>query len=262
MRNPKKPRISSRQKTPTAKTKPDQLGLLETYKLRRLGQQDGHRRLPKQDENGLWTSPLIRKECGTYDEFSIFTWKELQATHENHYKEIAELCQNIPILENQLAVHQNNAPPPADLTERIQGEEKLPEQIIRSRRRRDYEKHHSGYFSKLRNLESKLDEGYRRLAEMQSIIQAAEKTARMLCEQFAGKAEQRIITYWNGALKTHPKFKEIPPSPEIILESEAESDYLIQNNPIKDETNRILEHRKHGGTVANTGRTEEYDVSK
>ena len=254
------PHPPANKKPSAAKTNPNQLTRFETSKLRRLGQQDGHHALPKQDENDIWTSPLLCKEYGTYNEFCISAWTELQTKHERNYKEIARLCQEIPMLEEQIAVHCNNAPPPADLTERINGEEKLSEYIIRNRRQREHEKRHSSYFSKLRQLENKIDDSYRQLTELQSIIQAAEKTTRMLCEQSAGNTAQRIVIYWHGALSKHPKFKEIPPTPEIILESNAESDYLAQNKPVKDETKRILEQRKHGGITANINRMEEYYV--
>ena len=230
--------------------------MFEERKLRNLGRRDGQRALPKQDENGIWTSPLLQKECGAYNEFCISAWSELQTKHENNYKEIARLCQEIPMIEEGLTAHRNNAPPPADLTERIKGEENLSAYIIRTRRQREHEKRHDSYFSKLRQLESKIDESYRQLTELQSIIQAAEKTVRMFCEQSAGIAEQRIMIYWNGALSKHPKFKTIPPTPDVILTSEAESNYLLMNKPIQDEAIRILEHRKHGGTSANISRTE------
>ena len=256
----KPPHPPAHKKLAPANPKPNQLTRFETSKLRRLGQQDGHHALPKQDENGIWTSPLLRKECGSYNEFCISAWTELQSRHEKNYKEIARLCQEIPMMEEQLIAHRNNAPPPADLTERINGEEKLSDYIIHNRRQREHEKRYSSYFSKLRQLESKIENSYRQLTDLQSIILAAEKTTRMLCEQSAGNTEQRIMVYWHGALSKHPKFKEIPPSPEIILESSAESDYSLQNKPIHDEANRILDHRKHGGTITNINRTEEYYV--
>jgi len=84
----------------------------------------------------------------------------------------------------------------------------------------------------------------------------------MACEQAAGIAEQRILAYWNGMLQTHQKFKILPPTPVIVLESNAETEYYAQNNQIQEDVKQILARRQCGGTAANIQRTEEDYVSE
>jgi len=259
---PKRPRPPAHQNQPSPKSKPEQLGTLESSRLRRLGRRDGQRCLPKQDESGDWISPALSKKINAYNEFCIFKWSELQSEHENNYKEITRICQEIPVLEEQLETHRQSAPPPADLTERIKGEENLSEPIITNRRQREHEKRHLGYFSRLRQLESRREENYRQLMELSSVIQSTEKTVRMACEQAAGIAEQRILAYWNGMLQTHQKFKILPPTPVIVLESNAETEYYAQNNQIKGDVKQILARRQYGDTAANIQRMEEDYVSE
>jgi len=240
----RKPIILPQQEQAPKHTDFKNLGFIETARLRSHGKRDGHHGLPKMDEAGVWTSPLLQKEANTYNEFCIFEWGELQAKHETKHKEIARLCQEIPRLEGQLEAHFQAAPPPPDLTERINGEETLSEYIIRSRRQREYEKRHSGYFNKTIQIENILEESYRKLSELLSVIQAAEKTTSMLCERSRGHTWQRIVVYWNGALQTHPKFRTIPPTPEICLESSAETEYFSLNQSIQDEAKSILASRQ------------------
>jgi len=233
-------------------------GMFEAARLRSLGRKDGHHALPKQDEDGVWSSPHTHKEANAYNEFCISEWSGLQARHEVKHKEIARLCQEIPRLFEQLDTHRQNAPPPADLTERLKGEEGLSENIIRRRREREYQKYHIAYFSKARQLEAAIEESYRKLSEMQSVIHAAEKTTRMLCERSSGHVMQRVAIYWASCLKTHPKFKTIPPEPEITLSSTAEAEYFAQNKHIQEDIKRVSALRQriqNDGMAVNNYRT-------
>ena len=234
-------------------------GMVETVRLRSQGKRDGHRGLPRQDENGVWTSPQLYKEITDYHEFCIAAWGGLQAKHEAKHKEITRLCQEIHRLGEQLCKHLNNAPP-VNLTERIRGEENLSESIVRNRRQREHNKRHNDYYSRQQQLEAALEEHYCQLAELQSVIQAAEKTVRMQCKRSQGRAIQRITVYWNAALRAHPQFKTIPPTPEITLESDsAEAEYFAHNQPLWDEVKKVLVLRQrmaNDGMTVNMNRTE------
>jgi len=264
MRIPKPSQPPARHKPPPISTKPERLSASEKKKLEKLGKRDGHHALPKQNEDGVWTSPLLQDEVNAYDEFCTFTWGELQKKHEGTYREIHHLCQEIHRTEESLDAQRKAAPPPPDLTARLNGEEKLSEPIVRTRRQREYEKQNAGYFSKLRQTEAALNQACRRLSELCSTTESAEKTTAMLCEQAVASTMKRVTVYWQGALKVHPMFDEIPPNPEVTLKSNAESDYFSQNRAIKDEAARILAHRHYiPSNAQNTNtRTEGYHVQK
>jgi len=262
------PRAPAQSKPPPNSGKPEQLSAHEVKKLTKAGKQDGFHSLPKQDENGVWSSPLLQKEADAYDEFCVFTWSELQQKHEQWHREISELCQEIHRIEERLDAQRKAAPPPPDLTERLAGEEKHSEKLIRTRRQREYEQENAKYFNVLRRIEGSLDEARRRLSELCGVVQAAEKTTAMLCERAAGQALKRITVYWQGALQTHPRFDEIPAVPEVTLESNAEADYHERNKAIMEEAKRVLARGQYtpnssGGPAANTTRrTEERHVTK
>jgi DNA repair exonuclease SbcCD ATPase subunit len=221
-----------RAKPPPTSAAPEQLSATETRKLDKLGQRDGHHALPKQDETGSWISPLLQDEVNAYDAFCVFAWGELQEKHEQTHREISRLCQEIHRTEERLTAQRKAAPLPPDLSARLHGEENLSEQIIRNRRQREYEQQNAGYFSKLHQTETALDQARRQLSELHSAVQSAEKTTSMLCERAAGQATKRIIVYWQGALRTHPMYAAIPPVPEVVMQSNAEADYynLLDNS--------------------------------
>ncbi|MCL2123830.1 MAG: hypothetical protein FWH34_07025 [Desulfovibrionaceae bacterium] len=253
------PRAPAQSKPPPKTAQPEPLSASEAKKLGKAGERDGHHGVPKQDENGAWTSPLVQKEANAYDAFCIFAWGELQEKQEGAYKEISRLCQEIHIVEERLTAQRKEAPPPPDLTERFNGEEKHSAKLIRTRRQREYELENAAYFSKLKQTEASLDNACRRLSELQSTVQSAEKTTSMQCECAASRATERITVYWQGALKTHPLYDRIPPIPEITLESNAESDYQGRNRAVREEAALILSRKPttSGGAAANTRRTED-----
>ncbi|MDR1464755.1 MAG: hypothetical protein LBJ11_05585 [Oscillospiraceae bacterium] len=259
--NPKKPTTApARRKPPPSSNAPDQLSPAEARKLNKAGQRDGHHALPKQDENGIWTSPLLQKEVDAYDEFCVFTWGALQEKHEPTHREIDRLCQEIRRTEENLVTLRRNAPPPPDLTERQSGEEQLSEKLIRTRRQREYEHEHAAYFSKVNHAEATLEQACRRLSELYSTVQSAEKTTSLLCERAASTVQKRITAYWQGALKTHPYYDQIPPNPEVTFESNAETEYFHQNQQVKAEAARILARGQFAPAAHQ--RTEVHYVSK
>jgi len=266
MRIPKPAQTKPPPKPPPNSAKPEQLSVREVKKLTKAGKLDGHHSLPKEDEDGKWTSPLLQKEVNAYDEYSVFAWGELQEKHEKTHKEISHLCQEFHRMEEQLTALRKEVPLPPDLSARLNGEEKLSEKIVRKRRQNEFEEENAGYFNKLRQMEAKLDQTCRRLSEIHSTVQAAEKTTSMLCEREAGKAMKRITVYWQGALKTHPYYDEIPPTPEVSLESNAEADYYAQNQHVKEEAAQILQRGHYssgsGSLTTNTRRMEGHHAFK
>jgi len=260
MQHPKQAFPPARKNRTPKKQKPDSLSVFEISKLGKAGRSDGQHALPKQDENGAWISPHLQKETNTYNELCVLAWGELQEAHENDHKEINRLCQEIPRLEKQLTDCRESAPSLTDLSVRIKGEEKLSEHIVRKRRQREFEKNNAGYFRKLRQLEDSLEQNYRHLSELQSVVQAAENTTRLQCEQARSHTLQRIPVYWNNVLRVHPKFKIIPPVPKISLESNAEAEYFAQNKSIQSEAARLLS--RGAGISKNSDRTEEDYVSE
>ena len=252
------PRAPAQPKPPLKTAQPEQLSKSEAKKLDKAGQRDGHHSLPKQDEEGVWTSPLLQKEADAYDESCVHAWGDLQEQHERTHKEIIRLCQEYHRLEERLAAQRRNAPAPADLTVRLRGEELHSEKLIRTRRQREFERENAAYFTELKRNETALDDTCRRLSDLQSTVQAAEKSTAMLCEQGASRALKRATIYWNGALRSHPLFDSIPPTPEISLESDAEANYFTQNRAAKEEAARILSrYATNGGLTANIRRMED-----
>ena len=221
------------------------LGHFESVRLKNQGKRDGQHTLPQQNELGIWMSPFVHQEIERYNESCIFAWSELQSQYETKYQMLSRLCQQIPQQWEQLDRHRGDAPPPPDLTVRLKGEEGLCGYLVRNRRQREYEKRNASYFVKLYQLETDFNENYHHLSELNSEIQAVEKSTRMLCERTAGYITQRITTYWDGALKTHPKHKIIPPTPEITLVSNAETDYFNQNTEVIGKVKRLLALREN-----------------
>lgn len=56
----------------TSDAKP--MGRIDTWLMKRRGVHDGKMGFPRKDETGQWSSPLIRKECDAYNEFTVHEW--------------------------------------------------------------------------------------------------------------------------------------------------------------------------------------------
>ena len=61
------------------------LGFWERILLKITGFLDGRRGLPREDENGYWTSPHLDKEVHSYDEFSTRMFGQLQIDKKDDY---------------------------------------------------------------------------------------------------------------------------------------------------------------------------------
>jgi len=238
MKTPKLSRPPPQPRQPPSRASPEQLSFFQVTKLTKAGKRDGHHSLPKQEEDGMWNSPTLSKEANAYDEFCVYAWSDLQEAHEQKFREIGHLCQEIGRLEEQIATQRKLAPPPPDLSARLHGEEMLSEKIVRTRRQREFDKDNAQYYGELKRMENTLDQTCRRLSEILNTVQAAEKTIAMNCGVAAGNALKRLTIYWHGALLTNPY--DIPPTPEISLESNAEEEYHEHNRHIKEEAARIL----------------------
>ena len=255
MSTPKPPRGLSRQKQMLKHAKSRRLSVLEAAQMRSLGRKDGSRSLPRIDESGIWLSPLLRRETDAYSEFCAFAWGSLQTKLEFSHKEIERLCRDIDRLEAHLNLRRKNMPP-LDLSVRLRGEEGLANHITRTRRQKEYERRHGEYLNELRRAEDALSENYQQLAEHQSIVQSAEQMTRMVCERVYGNTKQRCDAYWDGALSTHLQADSLPPAPNILPESDAESVYLSQHETTEIAAGKMLAHNNRVA-FGNRNRSEE-----
>lgn len=250
-KNPqKKSRLSN-----LKKGKVKNVGFFEKLGLKIAGYSDGKRNLPRDSSCG-WMSPHLDKEIRSYDEFASRMWGRLQVEEEEDYARLGELMDSIAHTKELLdeakstlggAEAKEN---PADKS-RKNGESKLTDAQVASRRSREREKRLSPLKGRVGSLQSKLTTEIDEFSLLRNKIIENNNSTRMICNRVRDHIYQRIDIYWNAALRKHSDKSKMPVVPCIEVTSRSESVYM--------EPHKLLMHKAEAFSkeLSNDNETEE-----
>ena len=190
------------------------LGFLEKVRLRFAGRRDGKLGLPRLTD-GIYTSPFINGEVRGYTEFSAHIWCVLQSELEDTYSSLSAAADKLTrdlarLREAEDALAQM---PPADLSLRYAGEERLTETQVRERRSREQEKRLRKTMERLQTVREEVAAAQAELSYQTAAILETEQSARLVCAAVREHTRRRISFYWGCALRRHPDKERIPTVP-------------------------------------------------
>lgn len=178
------------------------LGIIEKFMLGRLGKKDGLHGLPKEDEDGQWTSPTIQREINACNESNYRIYGILQIKLGKKYKTAAKLADRIECHEakiNELKGQIPRALTEEESRERRHGEEKLSISQVQHRRREEYERLREKYQVQINQIREELEADYEELIELKNDLVQRNHEAEVVCRRIRNHTQQRIDYYWNKA---------------------------------------------------------------
>ena len=206
------------------------LGLLEMLHMKIIGQADGKIGIPKQTDDGVWTSGTICKEITAYEEFCDKIWGDLQIRlHWGHSRsdvlvdELLRLEEKIKTVQSEEENYETNTLSP---NYRKRGEDNLSDSQIAARRKREASKEREQRLAKLARLQEAYEEKYEELSFLHGFIVESSNAARHICERVMNHTKQRIDVYWRAAYRVHPDNDSMPVVIAPLKQSNAESTYL------------------------------------
>lgn len=214
--------------------------------LERNGRLDGIKGLPKEDENGIWTSAFIEGEVHSCQEKCNMLWGSLQISMEKTYAEMDSIVDKIvknrrrlEDLENDITVNSN----PEVLRARKNGEEALAESIVIARRRKEQERIVQPMKTEKARLIAINDSLYERLAGLRGIAKEATTAVKINTQRLEEHTGQRINAYWNAAFDKHPAKSEMPPMFKVSISCTGEHTYVEGHQNIEDKVIDLLSSR-------------------
>lgn len=223
-----------------------QLGLVESFRMVRIGRKDGRIGLPKPDEQNKWSSPQLRKESDAYREFHAAAWARAEIELANIHVEAENLFREIRRSEKQLEALLVAAPSEItteQLNRRYSGEETLDVDVINARRRKEYAKENAQFAAKKQGLETYLEQAYVRMLKLNAQIMQVEGATRLTCEKVRNHSMLRIDAYWQGTHKTHAKADSLPPEPLFICPDSKSEELYLSAHEVRDEEVRQMRKR-------------------
>lgn len=207
------------------------LGFWEKIILKIAGLVDGARGLPREDDNGHWTSPHLDKEIRSYDEFSSRMFGQLQIEEEKDYARLGELMDSVLHIKTRLEDAK------ADLEEatenegtvdisRKHGESKLTDAQIAARRSCERTKRLAPLKSRVNSLQSQLTSEIAEFSKLRNKIIEDNNSTRMICNRVKDHLYMRLDAYWNSALRKHSENSKMPAVPSVEISSRAEAVYM------------------------------------
>lgn len=223
------------------------IGFFEAFPLKIAGMIDGARGLPKRDPDGNLSSPFEEKELHFIMEQCSIHWGKRQIREAGNYIRLGELLDQIAELnreadEVQDAIAKRRQEVTPDTSERRRGEEQLPEELIKARRIREYEKGFEPLKQRLAKLQAQIRELLSEADALRNQITEANNITRMICRKAMDHTRQRIDIYWNGVLKKHPNSADIPATPELRMIPGAEITYYRQHRAFLEEAAKTIHY--------------------
>ena len=224
----KKDKLRKKRLAALKKGKLKSIGFWEGLKLKIIGRIDGSRGLPKEDENGNWTSPHIDKEFRSYAEFSTRTWGALQIEKEEEYAHLEELSDSIFATKRQLETAKAELEETASYENskaivRMHCEEKLTDDQVARRRKNEVSKKLAPLQNRINQLNNKISAETAEFSKLRNKIIEDNNSTRLICSRLKDHLTQRLDVYWNAAIRKHAEKSKIPilPSlPEFNINSE------------------------------------------
>lgn len=178
------------------------LSIIEKFFLRRTGRKDGRYCLPRENSEGMWTSPTIQREINACNETLTRICGILQVKLEEKYTKAAKLADKIKYYEMRINVLKQDMPAPLteeDCNARKHGEEKLTNSQIYNRRMREYKQSVNGIQTQIDKLREEVDADYEELIDLKSYLAQKNYETEFVCNRIRSHTQQRIDYYWNAA---------------------------------------------------------------
>lgn len=218
------------------------IGILEAAGLKLAGQRDGNQGLPRQTEDGSWTSAFVRREADGYEEFCSRMWSMLQLEAEQAFARLNELTSAIPLTRQYIAEAEESlvlAQQEEIHFTRRKGEENLTEDQVHARRKREQEKDLEPVYVRLQQLSDQLEAQTAEVSQLCCKLEEDGNTIRMAVHRVRERTRQRVDIYWNAALRTHPKGMTMPVVPSVPLSNRAEEAYEALHRRITEKADAL-----------------------
>ena len=195
------------------------LSIIERVFLRRIGRKDGRHSFPRENSDGLWTSPTIQREINACNESLNRICGTLQVKLEEKYTKAAKLADKIKYYEMRISVLKQDMPD--SLTEeecnaRKHGEEKLTNSQIYNRRMREYKQSVNGIQTQIDKLREEADADYKELIDLKNYLAQKNYETEFVCSRIRNHTQQRIDYYWNAA--SHISYESERNIPAVFTE--------------------------------------------
>lgn len=227
------------------KGKVKSLGLFETLKMKLLGWLDGRRGLPREDDEHGWRSPHLDREVRAYEEFCGRMWGGLQIESETAYARMGDMLDKIAQTERLLGEAMEKLKASIQLEnatgiERKNGEERLTDAQVKSRREKEKAARLSPAKNHVASLENTLSTSLQELFAARNDVREKENSTRMVCARVMEHTAQRLDVYWHSALKKHPEHDSMPVIPCVELKNDAERIYMEAHRSLLQKTEALL----------------------
>ena len=221
-----------------------QLRAAERLFLWLAGWRDGVRGLPALNEEGVWTSPHLNRECNAYEEYCAKTWGRQQIKLETRYSALSHLLRSCERASREYSTSQVElaAQEAEALSQgaRKKGEDGLTEQQIAIRRAREQKKRLAAVRARVREAEAKLETTLDNLTSLHTDLLETEHSTRMACGRIREHTLQRADAYWNSALRRHKNRDQLPLTPHLICMDRAEAQYRKSHEALMRQAEEVI----------------------
>lgn len=227
------------------KSKPKPIGTFEKFKLNCIGRVDGKRGLPKEDYDGIWTSPFLDSKTHFFNEFTSFTWSKLQFNQEENYVRLGELKDSIIHTKEQLEIAEKDLETGVDGeccedVSRKQGEDRLTEAQVVARRANESMKRLAPLKGRVNSLRTQLSAEIDEFSSLRNKIIEECNSTRMICNSAKEHLYQQIAVYWSAAMKKHTQGSKMPVVPDIEVLSASEEIYMQPHRDVLQKTELFI----------------------
>lgn len=219
------------------------LGFFERIKMKILGRRDGKRGLPKETEDGSWSSPHIVLEKKMYDEHTAKTWAGLQVENEERFARLNELAETAVTLMDKLdkakeSFTKANEKKPELV--RLKGEKGLTDEQLASRRASEHARGTAPFKARVSSIETELSACLKEIETIRSSVIEDMKTTNMISLRMREHIFARLDVYWDSAMRKHPEISKMPVSPAVEIVDEAETAFTELHRDLLDLTANLL----------------------
>ena len=222
------------------------LGFWEKILLKITGFLDGRRGLPREDENGHWTSPHLDKEVHSYDEFSTRMFGQLQIDRKDDYARLSELIDSITCIKTQIQNTKAELDEATNKEEAIpifrrDGENRLTDAQVVARRSKEQAARLAPIKSRICSLKERLSTEIDEFVRLHNKIIEDNNSTRIVCNRVKNHLLMRLDEYWNSALLSHPDNSKMPAIPSIEITARAEAAYLEPHHVLMQRAELLIQ---------------------
>lgn len=215
----------------------------EIVKLKIIGFADGKDNLPAKEatDDGYLHSPFLTQEAKAYSEYETKIWTRIDADLYTSYARAGVILDSMRNINKKISLIKLPEPPSeSELNQRHPGEADLDIVVVRNRRMNPYRREVARINAELNALMQSGNDYYEELAQIYHNIVESEKSARILCESRRDRVKERVAVYHRAAMK---KNKSLPPTPDILLSDDGESQYDSQHYELRSAIAQALQNK-------------------